>query len=269
MSSRELHRFANRLADEARAIVRARLRRAPSVRRKADRSPVTDIDLAVERRLRALIGRRFPGHGIIGEEFPEHRTESPWQWYLDPIDGTLSLTHGLPFFGTIIGIHHEGTPVAGVIDFPLLGDRYHAGRGIGAWRNGRRLRIRDVAAGRLRDEIVSAADRTQFAKFRLAGAFDRLFRTHRHVRGYYDCIGHAYAAEGVIGAVVDFGVKAWDIAATRLLVEEAGGRYALVGRRGQGTATEFGIIAGKPTVVRWLERMFAVGGGTSGVGSRK
>jgi myo-inositol-1(or 4)-monophosphatase len=257
MSTRDLHRFANTLADEARAIVRARLRRAPAVRRKADQSPVTDIDLAVERRLRTLIERRFPDHGIIGEEFAEHRPGSPWQWYVDPIDGTLSLTHGLPFFGTIIGVHHEGQPVAGVMDFPMLGDRYHAGRGLGAWRNDRRLRVRDVARRQIRDEIVSAADRTQFAKFRVAGAFDRLFRTHRHVRGYYDCIGHAYAAEGVIGAVVDFGVKAWDIAATPLLVEEAGGRYALVARRGRGTTTEYGIIAGKPTVVRWLERLFA------------
>jgi histidinol phosphatase-like enzyme (inositol monophosphatase family) len=260
MSTRDFHAFVNTLADEARAIVRSRLRRRPAVRRKADRSPVTDIDLAVERRLRALIERRFPGHGIIGEEFPAHRTDSPWQWYVDPIDGTLSLTHGLPFFGTIIGLHHEGTPVAAAIDFPVLGDRYHAARGRGAWRNGRRLRIRDVTPAERRDEIVSAADRTQFAKFRLAGAFDRLFRTHRHVRGYYDCIGHAYAAEGVIGAVVDFGVKGWDIAATRLLVEEAGGRYALVARRGEGPATEYGIIAGKPTVVRWLEGIFLPAG---------
>jgi histidinol-phosphatase len=251
------HAFANRLADEARAIVRAKLRRPPSVRRKADQSPVTDIDLAVERRLRTLIQRRFPEHGILGEEFPEHQRDAPYQWLLDPIDGTRSLTHGLPFFGTIIGLHHEGSPVTGVIDFPVLGERYHAARGLGAWRNHRRLRLRDVPRARLEDEIVSAADRSQFVRFRAAGAFDRLLREHRHVRGYYDCIGHAYAAEGSIGAVVDFGVKAWDISATRLLVEEAGGRFVILRRRGEGPATEFAIVAGKPTAVRWLERVFA------------
>jgi histidinol phosphatase-like enzyme (inositol monophosphatase family) len=258
MSTRSLHRFANALADEARRIVRSRLRRQRSVRRKADRSPVTDIDLAVERRLRARIQRRFPEHGIVGEEFPGYRADAPFQWILDPIDGTRSLTHGLPFFGTIIGIHHRGRPVAGVIDFPMLRDRYHAARGLGAWRNRRRLRIRDVPASQLSDEIISAADRSRFADFGSAGAFDRLLRSHRHVRGYYDCIGHAYAAEGVIGAVVDFGVKPWDIAATRLLVEEAGGRFVIARQRGAGAAIEYGIIAGKPTVVRWLQRQFGV-----------
>lgn len=258
MSTRSLHSFANTLADEARRIVRARIRRGPSVRRKADRSPVTDIDLAVERRLRVLIQRRFPEHGIVGEEFPRYQTDAPFQWIIDPIDGTLSLTHGLPFFGTIIGVHHRGRPVAGVIDFPMLSDRYHAARGLGAWRNRRRLRLRDVARAKLADEIISAADRSRFADFGSAGAFDRLLRCHRHVRGYYDCIGHAYAAEGVIGAVIDYGVKAWDIAATRLLVEEAGGRFVIVGERGDGTTTEYAIIAGKPTVVRWLERQFGV-----------
>ena len=228
------------------------------MRRKADLTLVTDIDLAVERRLRALIQRRFPEHGIVGEEFPRHQADAPFQWLLDPIDGTMSLTHGLPFFGTIIGLHHRGRPVVGAIDFPLLGDRYHAARGLGAWRNRRRLRLRDVAAVKLPDEIISAANRSRFADFGSAGAFDRLLRSHRHVRGYYDCLGHAYAAEGVIGAVVDYGVKRWDIAATRLLVEEAGGRFVIARQRGDGAATEYGIIAGKPTVVRWLERRFGV-----------
>ena len=261
MSTRSLHAFANTLADEARRIVRSRLRRRPSVRRKADLSPVTDIDLAVERRLRALIQRRFPGHGIVGEEFPRHQSDAPYQWILDPIDGTLSLTHGLPYFGTIIGLHHRGSPVSGVIDFPMLGDRYHAARGLGAWRNRRRLGLRDVPATKLGDEIISAADRSRFADFGAAGAFDRLLRRHRHVRGYYYCIGHAYAAEGLIGAVVDYGVKLWDIAATRLLVEEAGGRFVIVRERRDGATTEYGIIAGKPTVVRWLERHFGVRSG--------
>lgn len=236
--------------------MRAGVRRGLRVRRKADRSPVTAIDLRVERRLRALIGRRFPEHGVIGEEFPPSRPGAPFQWLLDPIDGTLSLTHGLPFYGTVIGLHHEGRPIAGVIDFPALGDRYHAARGRGAWHNRRRLRLRNVPRGGLGDEIVSAADRVRFAEFGAARAFDRLLRLHRHVRGYYDCIAHAWAAEGTIGAVVDFGVGPWDIAATQVLIEEAGGRYVLARQRGTGATARLAIIAGKPDVVRWLESMF-------------
>lgn len=257
-SHAQFHAFVNALADRTRDIVRTRLGRGATVRQKSDHTPVTDIDLAVERRLRAMIRRRFPEHGILGEEFPPHHPDAPYQWILDPIDGTRSLTHGLPFFGTIIGLHHAGRPIAGAIDFPMLGSRYHAALGRGAWCNRRRLRLRDVPAGRIRDEIISAAGRSYFAAFRSAGTFDRLQRLHPHVRGYTDCLGHAYAAEGLIGAVVDFGVKRWDIAATPLLVEEAGGRFVIVRQRGGGAAAEFGIIAGKPTVVRWLERLFRV-----------
>lgn len=258
---RPFHRFALSLADEARRIVLARLGRGLRIRTKADRSPVTEIDLGVERSLRRMIIRGYPEHGIIGEEFPPWRVDAPFQWLLDPIDGTLSLTHGLPFYGTIIGLHHRGRPLVGVIDFPALGERYHAARGHGAWCNRRRLRLRDVPRRAIRDEIISATDRVRFAEFGAAGAFDRLLRAHRHVRGYYDCNAHAYAAEGTIGAVVDFGVGPWDIAATELLVEEAGGRYVVVRRRGEGATARLAIIAGKPTVVRWLERIFALNNG--------
>ena len=256
ISVRGAHRFANLLAHHARRIVLAKLRRQRSIRRKADRSLVTDIDLAVEARLRRLITRRFPEHGILGEEFPPHQPDAEYQWLLDPIDGTLSLTHQLPFFGTIIGLHRRDQPVAAVIDLPLLDARYHAARGLGAWRNRDRLRLKDVLHGTVGDEIIAASGRAYFAKFGRAGAFDQLLRTHLHVRGYGDCHGHALAAEGSIGAIVDFGVKRWDIAATQLLVEEAGGRYVVVGRRGRGALMEYGIIAGKPSVVQQLERMF-------------
>jgi fructose-1,6-bisphosphatase/inositol monophosphatase family enzyme len=253
---RPFYLFALSLADQARRIVRAGVGRGVRVRRKADHSPVTSIDLRVEHRLRAMIARRYPDHGIIGEEYPPLRPAAPYQWLLDPVDGTLSLTHGLPFYGTIIGLHLRGRPIVGVIDFPALAERYHAARGLGAWHNRRRLRLRDVPRRAIGDEIVSAADRVRFAEFGAAGAFDRLLRTHRHVRGYYDCIAHAWAAEGTIGAVVDFGVGPWDIAATELLVAEAGGRYVVARRRGEGATARLAIIAGKPTVVRWLETIF-------------
>ena len=113
-------------------------------RLKADASYVTNADLAVERTLRALIGRRFPAHGIVGEEFPPVNAGAAFQWILDPIDGTLSFTHGIPYFGTIIALHHDGIPIVGVIDHPALGLCYSAGLGLGAWCNGRRLHVRDV-----------------------------------------------------------------------------------------------------------------------------
>ena len=76
------------------------------------------------------------------------------------------------------------------------------------------------------------------------------------MRGYIDCIAHAFAAEGLIGAAVDYGVKLWDIGATQVLVEEAGGRYVCTYRSRGGEPRLYGIICGKPSVVRWLARRY-------------
>jgi histidinol-phosphatase len=225
-------------------------------RLKADASYVTDADLAVERTLRALIGRRFPHHGIVGEEFPPVNAGAAFQWILDPIDGTLSFTHGIPYFGTIIALHHDGIPIVGVIDHPALGLCYSAGLGLGAWCNGRRLHVRDVPRAARSKEVISASDRARFVTCRRARAFDRLMRIHPQVRGYADCIGHTLAAEGKIGATVDYGLRLWDIAATQVLIEEAGGRYACTHRSRDAGGDLYGIIFGKPSLVRWLERIF-------------
>jgi histidinol-phosphatase len=244
------------LARRSRAVIRHHQETGFATRLKSDASYVTDADLAAERALRGWIGARFPDHGIVGEEFPLVNPGASFQWILDPIDGTLSFTHGIPFFGTIIGLHHKGVPLVGVIDQPALGLCYSAARGLGAWCNGRRLQVRDVPASARAREIISASDRPRFVNSRRGQAFDRLMRIHPQVRGYADCIGHTLAAEGKIGATVDFGLRLWDIAATQVLIEEAGGRFACVSRSRDAGGDLYGIIAGKPSLVRWLERIF-------------
>jgi histidinol-phosphatase len=253
---RQLLRAALTFARRSRVVVQHHMQVGFTKRLKADASYVTDADLAAERTLRGLIGDRFPDHGILGEEFPPVNPGASYQWILDPIDGTLSFTHGIPFFGTIIAVHHEGVPIVGVIDQPALGFCYSAALGLGAWCNGRRLRVRDVAGSGRSREVISASDRPRFVRCRRGQAFDRLMRAHPQVRGYADCIAHTLAAEGKIGAVVDYGLRLWDIAATQILIEEAGGRFACVYRSHDAAGDLFGIIAGKPSLVRWLERIF-------------
>ena len=226
-------------------------------RLKADASYVTDADLAAERVLRHAIAGRFPGHGIIGEEFPPTNPGSDFQWILDPIDGTLSFTHGIPFFGTIIGLHHRGRPLVGIIDHPALGLCYSAGAGLGCYRNGRRVRIRPPVD--LEREVIATGDRGRFVACRRARSFDDLMREHPQVRAYADCLGHTLAAEGSVGAMVDYGVRLWDIAATRILVEEAGGRYVQIYRSRRAEPTIYGIICGKPAVVKRLLPIFRGG----------
>lgn len=255
---RRFHLVVDRLATLARRTVRRYLERRVPKRLKADQSYVTDADLATERVLRRAITRAFPDHGIFGEEFPPVHVESPFQWILDPIDGTLSFTHGIPFFGTLIALQHHGRPIATAIDQPALGLRYTAGLGLGAFRNGRRIRLRDLDRGEsLEREVIASAERYRFARCGAARRFDRLQRAHPLVRTYADCLGHTLAVEGRVGAMVDYGIRLWDIAATELLVREAGGRWVEVYRKphAPGDAT-YGVIFGKPRVVRWLLPFF-------------
>jgi len=253
---RRFYRLALRLAARSRRAILRRIARGFERSLKADATLVTEADFEAELALRTGIRQAFPDHGILGEEFPPLHPEADFQWILDPIDGTLSFTHGIPFFGTILALHYRGRPLVGVIDHPGLGLCYGAGLGLGAWRNGQRLRIRDARVPDLEREVISAGDRSRFVQCRSGAAFDTLVRRHPHVRGYTDCIGHTLAAEGKIGAVVDYGVRPWDIAATRLLVEEAGGRYVCAYHGRQDGQPLYGIIAGKPTVVRWLLTIF-------------
>src|SRR4051812_38306636 len=87
---------------------------------KADQSPVTAADRGAEELMRARIAKKFPSHGIIGEEFGTERGEAEFVWVLDPIDGTKSFITGVPLWGTLIALLHHGQPVLGAIHQPVL-----------------------------------------------------------------------------------------------------------------------------------------------------
>src|SRR6185295_14285879 len=136
LPTRDIERFrdcALELADAARDRLRVLHASGLEVKRKADGSYVTSADVEVEQRLRAIIERRFPDHGIIGEELPARAPQAEFQWILDPIDGTEDFVQHMPTFGTIIGLHYRGEPVVGVTDVPLLNLRAHAAFGLGAF----------------------------------------------------------------------------------------------------------------------------------------
>src|SRR5256714_12803754 len=116
--------FANELADAAGEIVRRYFRQGVSVDDKADMSPVTIADREAEAALRVLIERRFPDHGILGEEHGSVRTDAERVWVLDPIDGTKSFISGVPLFGTLIALTRARRPILGIIDQPISRERW-------------------------------------------------------------------------------------------------------------------------------------------------
>lgn len=224
------HARALALADEARRIVRSALATGFEVQRKPDGSFVTSADFKVEERLRALIQQQFPDHGVVGEEYAPVFPDAAFQWILDPIDGTEDFVQRVPTFGTIIGLHYHGRPIVGVIDHPLLDLRVSAAYGLGGWKNGERLRLMDLDPAAITgNERVVLSARANFTRYADDGRhFDAITRTFPNHRIYRSCFAHTLAATGQADATVDYGNRLWDVAASQILIEEAGGKYALV-----------------------------------------
>jgi histidinol-phosphatase len=206
------HAAAMELADESRRIVAPALAQGFQVETKRDQSLVTDIDRAVERRCRELIERWFPDHGILGEEYPPTRPDRPFQWIMDPIDGTEEFVHGIPTFGTMLALHHHGVALVGVIDHAALDLRVVAARGRGAFRNGRPIRLPAVPASRRPEDVrLVLSARVNFIHHVDEGplfeALTSAFPNHRIYRAAY---AHTAVVTGAADAMVDMHNHIWD-----------------------------------------------------------
>src|SRR5688572_2549237 len=131
----EILAFAETLADMARGLARSHFRSTTAYERKADDSPVTVADRAIEQTLRAAIAERYPDDGILGEEMGRLEGRDRL-WVLDPIDGTKSFITGMPLFGTLIAVVTEDAPQIGIVEMPALGERWSASRGVATFNGG-------------------------------------------------------------------------------------------------------------------------------------
>jgi inositol-phosphate phosphatase / L-galactose 1-phosphate phosphatase / histidinol-phosphatase len=213
-------RLARALADAA-ALHSLRLFRTPlDVIAKADESPVTQADRAAETAMREILAAERPGDGIFGEEHGLERLEAERVWVLDPIDGTRSFITGSPLWGTLIALVRGGRVELGMIDMPVLGERWIGQAGRGAERNGQ-----PVHAGACREVARARIVTTSPDIFDAAGwqAFDRLSRCCAMRRFGGDCYGYAQLAGGTIDLVVEAGLQPYDYLGPAGLIEAAGG----------------------------------------------
>lgn len=250
----ELHARGLALADAARAIIEAAWDGGFTVERKRDGSFVTNADLEVEDRLRALIARHHPEHGVLGEEFPPTRPGADFQWIIDPIDGTEDFVHRVPTFGSILALYYRGAPLVGILDHPALGLRCHAAFGRGTYRNNQRVTLADLPAQdpAAQVRLVTSA-RGNFIRYRDEGAsFDALTRAYPNHRIYRSCYGHTLVATGAVDAMVDYHDTPWDLAGSRITVEEAGGVYQVVRHFMVDGVPIYSAVFGKPSVVARL-----------------
>ena len=217
----ELLRFAIELADSADAISMRHFRRDLQVDQKPDRSFVTQADTGIEKELRGRIERRFPDHGILGEEFGSTSGRDT-RWIIDPIDATHSFMRGLPMFATLIGLERAGEMLLGVVSAPAMRERWHALRGGGAWSGRRRIHVSSISE--LSQSQVFYASRTAFTRVGMGSEFDAIVSSAWRDRGFGDFWGYALVAEGPGEAMIEPELYPWDLAAPLILIEEAGGR---------------------------------------------
>jgi len=190
---------------------------------KGDGTPVTAADRAAEERLRKLIEREWPDHGILGEEFGETRPEAPIRWILDPIDGTKAFMRGVPLYGVLIGIEVERKPIVGVAHFPALGETVSAARGYGCVMDRRSARV--STCDRLDEALMCATNIRSSVDGPFSEAMGRCVRAVKYARGWGDCYGHVLVATGRADIMIDPELNIWDAAPLLPILTEAGGRF--------------------------------------------
>jgi histidinol-phosphatase len=223
--------LAGRLADAADAITTARFRaRDLRVRSKPDRTPVTDADTAVEDAVRELLAAERPADGVLGEERggPSPAAAAGRAWVLDPIDGTKNFLRGAPVWATLIALVEDGTPVLGMVSAPLLGRRWWAVRGGGAWLRDaageRRISVSGVSS--LADAYLSTTHLGSWSEHHSREAYLALTDACWENRAFGDFWSHCLVAEGAVDLAAEAIVNPWDVAAVQVLVTEAGGRFS-------------------------------------------
>jgi len=212
----------HRLADAARAAIRPHFRTSVAAERKADSTPVTIADRGAEEAMRRILTAEVPQDGIHGEEFGASAGRSGRQWVLDPIDGTKAFLAGRPIFGTLIALLVDGFPVLGVIDQPILGERWLGVTGERTTLNGEPVATR--ACRELSDATLATTGPQYFTQAE-GDQFMALAQKTDHKRMVMggDCYNYALLATGFIDVVCESGLKLHDFAALVPVVEGAGG----------------------------------------------
>ncbi len=202
--------------------------RPTDVRHKGAVDLVTEVDLACERAIRAVLAQHTPDIPVLGEE-GGGAAEATTRWVVDPIDGTTNFVHGFPYFAVSIALEVDGRSMVGVVHDPTRHCTYRATRGGGAWVDDTRLRVSET--DRLDEALVATGfgyDRRERAEFYLSRVRRVLQRSQGIRRAGAASLDLAHVAAGGLDAYWEFGLARWDVAAGALLVHEAGGRYTAI-----------------------------------------
>lgn len=195
---------------------------ALEIESKKDGSPVTEADRSTEKLAREWVESRFPGDGIVGEEFGSSRPDAARQWIIDPIDGTKSFVRGVPLWGTLVAVMAGESVLAGAAFFPAIGEIIVAGAGEGCWWNSKRCSVSEVAE--LTAATVLSSDiRFDSSEARYQAGWRTLTEKAAVLRTWGDCYGYLLVATGRAEVMLDPALSVWDIAPFVCIIPEAGG----------------------------------------------
>ena len=216
----ELIDFAEFLADEARKISQLYYRSQLGIETKQDKTPVTEADRKIEEIIRKLVANNFPKHEVYGEEFGANQNEAEYVWVVDPIDGTKSFIAGRPLFGSLIALLRNSIPIIGIIDQPILQERWVGVNGV-TKLNGRQVRCRGGV--KLSDAIFATTSPDMFTE---NGRFLAEKMASQAAFSIYggDCYSYGQLAMGLVDVVLESSLKPYDFCALIPIIENAGGK---------------------------------------------
>jgi histidinol-phosphatase len=220
---RNRYEVAQQAAHDAGQLALAYFDTAVQVEWKQNLTPVTVADREAEALLRGRLLGAFPNDGFLGEESGIVQGTSGFRWIVDPVDGTRSFVRGIPIWATLVGLEFQGDQIAGVAYIPPWNQTYRALRGDGAYRDGRRLHVSGISD--LSEAQLFYSSLSWFLKAGCGDAFIELVTRTNRQRGFGDFYGFLLVAEGAGEVMIEHGVHAWDVAALKVIVEEAGGRF--------------------------------------------
>ncbi|MEJ5241848.1 MAG: inositol monophosphatase family protein [Anaerolineales bacterium] len=216
--------FVTEVAYRAGQISLGYFRRGVVAEYKEDNTPVTEADRAVEQFLRREIERAYPDHAIVGEEFGEQAgSDGRPAWIIDPIDGTKSFMRGVPLYAVLIGLEIDGEVRVGAAYYPGTDELLYAAEGMGAWCNGRRVRVSPI--GELSRACVSYTTYHNFQKKRSQAVWERLSQAAYMLRGWSDAYGLLLVATGRTEAHLEPIMAVWDCGPFPVIFKEAGGYF--------------------------------------------
>ncbi len=219
--------FALQAARDAGAVILPHFRVSIDIEDKGGArgfDPVTEADRAAEAVIRNAVQKRYPDHGIEGEEHGRQPGSSRYTWVIDPIDGTRSFIIGHLHWATLVALNDGVRPIVGVAHQPYVGESFVAANGRAEWRRGderRGLRVR--SCNRVEDAIVAMTDPRHFGSERQLAAYGAVTTGARLVRFGGDCYCYTQVAMGLVDIVIETGLQSYDIQALIPLIENAGG----------------------------------------------